>query len=261
MKSIMVTFWAESLKVRKSKVLWITMMFFAFIACMMGLIVFLQQHPELSQKLGLIGMKANMLRFGQPSWENYLVLLSQGMAGIGLIGFGFITSWIFGREYTDHTIKDILALPASRSSFVISKLLVIMIWGIVLAAIFLAAGLLFGRIAGISGWSNQIFVSFLYKFTMATLLSLLLSTPIAFFASSSNGFLLPVGIVILTMLMANFTGLIGMGSYFPWAIPGMFCVAPGAPIEIHMASYLILFGTSIIGLAGTLAWWRYADQK
>jgi ABC-type transport system involved in multi-copper enzyme maturation permease subunit len=261
MKSLMVTFWAESLKVRKSKVLWITMVFFAFIACMMGLIIFLQQHPELSQKLGLIGMKANMLRFGQPSWENYLVLLSQGMAGIGLIGFGFITSWVFGREYTDHTIKDILTLPASRSSFVISKLLVIMIWGILLSAIFMASGLLFGRIAGISGWSGQLFTSFLYKFTMVSLLSLLLSTPIAFFASSSNGFLLPIGIVILTMMMANFTGLVGVGPYFPWAIPSLFAVPSGKPIEIQTVSYLILFGTSMIGLAGTLAWWRFADQK
>lgn len=261
MKSILVTFWAESLKVRKSKVWWLTMLFFAFIAFMMGLIIFLQQHPELSQKLGLIGVKASMLRFGQPSWENYLVLLSQGMAGIGLVGFGFITSWVFGREYTDHTIKDILALPASRSSFVVSKLLVILIWGILLSAIFMASGLLFGRIAGLSGWSNQLFTSFFFKFTMVSLLSLLLSTPIAFFACSSNGFLLPVGIVILTMMMANFTGLLGVGPYFPWAIPGMFCGPSGAQTRITAVSYLILFGTSALGFAGTILWWRYADQK
>jgi ABC-type transport system involved in multi-copper enzyme maturation permease subunit len=261
MKSLIITFWAESLKVRKSKILWITMVFFAFVAFMMGLIVFLQQHPEMAQKLGLIGVKANMLRFGEPNWENYLTLLSQGMAGVGLIGFGFITSWIFGREYSDHTIKDILALPASRSSFVISKLIVVMLWSILLAIIFVLAGLLFGKIAGITGWTNEIFTQFLFRFTMVSLLTILLCTPAAFFASYSNGFLLPVGIVILTMMMANFAGLVGVGPYFPWAIPAMFCVPSGKPVEIHAVSYLILVGTSILGFVGTLAWWRFADQK
>jgi ABC-type transport system involved in multi-copper enzyme maturation permease subunit len=261
MKSIQVTLWAEWLKVRKSKVLWLTMVFFAFIAFMMGLIVLLQQHPEIAEKLGLIGVKASMLKFGKPNWENYLVLLTQGMAGIGLIGFGFITSWVFGREYTDHTIKDILALPASRSSFVISKLIVILLWGILLSVIFFIAGLLFGFMAGLTGWSYEMVIQFLYKFSMVSLLSILLCTPIAFFASYSNGFLLPVGIVILTMMMANFTGLLGVGPYFPWAIPAMFCVPSGTPIPIHAVSYLILVGTSIVGLAGTIAWWRYADQK
>jgi len=261
MKSIQVTLWAEWLKVRKSKVLWITMLFFAFVAVMMGLIVLLQQHPEIAEKLGLIGVKANMLKMGQPNWENYLGLLLQGMSGVGLIGFGFITSWVFGREYTDHTIKDILALPSPRSSFVISKLIVIMVWGIMLTLVFFGAGLLFGVIAGLPGWSGEMIGQILYKLTMVSLLSILLCTPIAFFASCSNGFLLPVGIVILTMLMANFTGLLGVGPYFPWSIPAMFCVPAGTPIGVTAASYLILLGTSAVGLAGTIGWWKYADQK
>jgi ABC-type transport system involved in multi-copper enzyme maturation permease subunit len=261
MRSFQVTLWAECLKVRKSKVWWLSMVFFAFIAMMMGLMVYLQQHPEIADQLGMIGVKANMLKFGQPKWENYLLMLMQGMAGVGMIGFGFITSWVFGREYTDHTIKDILAIPASRSSFVISKLVVIMFWGIVLSIIFFVTGLFFGLLAGITGWSNQIFISVLFKFTMVSLLSIVLCTPIAFFASYSNGFLLPIGIVILTMIMANFTGLVGVGPYFPWAIPAMFCVPTGTAIDIHVASYFILFGTSAVGLAGTIAWWRFADQK
>ena len=52
MKSLQVTFWAESLKVRKSKVFWISIGFFVFVAFMMGLIMFIQKHPEVSQKLG-----------------------------------------------------------------------------------------------------------------------------------------------------------------------------------------------------------------
>jgi ABC-2 type transport system permease protein len=262
MKSIWVNLWAESLKVRKSKVFWLSIVFFVFVSFMMGLIMFVQKNPEISQKLGMIGTKASMLRFGEPNWQNYLALVTQGIAAIGLIGYGFITCWIFGCEYSDHTIKDILALPVSRSSIVLSKLIVAVLWSIILTSVFLAFGLLFGHLAGISGWSGEILSQFIYKFTMVSLLSMLLCTPVAFFASYSGGFLLPLGIIILTMIMANFSGLVGFGPYFPWAVPGLFS-APSGTEDIHLsiASYVILFLTSILGLAGTLAWWRFADQK
>ena len=95
MKSIMVNLWAESLKVRKSKVFWLSIVFFVFVSFMMGLIMFVQKNPEISQKFGMIGTKASMLRFGEPDWKNYFALLAQGIAGIGLVGYGFITCWIF----------------------------------------------------------------------------------------------------------------------------------------------------------------------
>jgi ABC-type transport system involved in multi-copper enzyme maturation permease subunit len=44
-----------------------------------------------------------------------------------VIGFAFVTSWVFGREYSDRTVKDLLALPAPRSSIVLSKFIVVVI--------------------------------------------------------------------------------------------------------------------------------------
>jgi ABC-2 type transport system permease protein len=262
MKSIAVTLWAESLKARKSKVFWLSMVFFAFVSFMMGLIMLIQQHPEISQKLGLIGTKASMLRFGEPNWKNYFALLLQGIGAIGLIGFGFVTSWVFGREYSENTLKDILALPVSRSSIVISKLLVVVLWSILLAFIFIAFSVVFGYMSGISGWSGEIFSQFLNKCTVATLLTILLCTTTSFFAGIGRGVLLPIGIIILTMMMANFSGLLGLGPYFPWAIPELACSPPGTEnIHLGFASYIILVSTSIAGLIGTLAWWRFADQK
>jgi ABC-type transport system involved in multi-copper enzyme maturation permease subunit len=262
MKSIAVTLWAEILKVRKSKVFWLSMVFFVFVSFIMGLMMIIQQHPEISQKLGLIGTKALMLRFGEPNWSNYLALLLQGIGAIGLIGFGFITSWVFGREYSENTLKDIIALPVPRSSIVISKLLVSFLWSILLTFLFIVFSVIFGYMSGIPGWSGEIVSHFLYKCTMVSLLTILLCTTTSFFASISGGVLLPIGIIILTMIMANFTGLLGLGPYFPWAIPGILCVPPGGDnIHLGIASYIILFTTSILGLIGTLAWWRYADQK
>jgi len=262
MKHLGITIWAESLKVRKSRVFWISFMFFVFIAFMMGLMMFIQEHPELIEKLGLIGTKASMLNLGGSNWQSYFSLLIEILAGVGLIGFGFVTTWVFGREYTDHTLKDILALPVSRSSIVISKIIVVIAWSILLSAVFLVFSVLFGRMAGLSQWSTGYFAAFLYKYTMVTLLSILLCTPVAFFTCYSRGLLLPVGIIILTMIMANFSGLVGLGPYFPWSIPGLFGVYSTASGEhLNLVSYVILVMTSLAGFGGTLAWWQYADHK
>jgi len=261
MKSILATLWAESLKIRKSKILWITILAFIFIAFMMGLLMFVQKYPEISSKLGMIGTKASMLRFGKADWPTYLGLLTQSISGIGLIGFGFVTSWVFGREYSDRTVKDLLALPVSRSFIVLSKFIVVVIWCVLLSFILLAFGLIVGGIIHISGWSSEIVSQNAYKYIVTSLLTILLCTPVAFFASYGRGYLPPMGFVILTLIIAQFTGLVGLGPYFPWAIPGVYSVGAGTEgMQLGVASFIILFFSTVLGLIGTFAWWRFADQ-
>jgi ABC-2 type transport system permease protein len=259
MKGILATLWAESLKIRKSKILWLTILAFLFIPMMMGLLMFVAKNPELSSKLGIMGTKASM--FGKADWFAYFGLLAQSIAGIGLMGFGFVTSWVFGREYSDRTVKDILALPVSRSFIVLSKFIVVVIWCVLLSFIFFAFGLIIGGIIHISGWSSEIAFQFAYKYTITSLFTILLCTPVAFFASYGRGYLPPMGFVIITLVTANFIGIIGLGPYFPWAIPGLYSVGAGTEgVQLGIVSYIILFFTSVLGLISTFAWWRYADQ-
>ena len=52
------------------------------------------------------------------------------------------------------------------------------------------------------------------------------------------------------MIMANFSGLVGFGPYFPWSIPGLFGVSSvsGGGDHLLPVSYFILFLTSLSGL-------------
>jgi ABC-2 type transport system permease protein len=262
MKSLFVAIGVEILKIRKSKVFWLSVLFFMFVAFMMGLMMFVSKYPEIAGKLGMVGTKASMLRIGEANWKNYFTLLNQGIAGIGLVGYGFITSWVFGREYSDHTVKDLLALPVSRDSIVNSKLIIITVWSIVVSILFFLFGLLAGKIVGLSAWSPEVALQFAGSYTAVCLLSILLCTPVAFVASYSRGYLVPLGFVILTLIIANFSGLVGLGPYFPWSIPGIISIpASTEDIHLNMASYIILAVTSLLGLFGTLAFWRYADHK
>lgn len=262
MKSIYATFIVECMKLHRSRMVWLTMLFFSFVPFMMAMIFFIQRHPEIADKLGIIGTKATIMRFGNGDWTAYMGLLTQGMAAIGLIGFGFVTSWVFGREYADRTAKEILALPASRASVVLSKFILVALWCIVLLAVYSAAGIIFGKITDIPGWSEGTIRQDTSVLIKTSFLTILLCPPVAFFACFGRGYLLPLSFIIITLLMANFTGLLGWGPYFPWAIPGLLSVPEGTVgMQLGPISTIILSLTSLTGLLGTLGWWHYADQR
>jgi len=48
---------------------------------------------------------------------------------------------VFGREYADHTIKDLLALPTARTAIALAKFILIMLWAVVLTLITFLIGL------------------------------------------------------------------------------------------------------------------------
>ncbi|MDA8221633.1 MAG: ABC transporter permease [Desulfitobacterium hafniense] len=83
----------------------------------------------------------------------YLTELLSGLAALGLIGYTFISAWVFGREFSDKTIKDLLAKPVSRSQIVMSKLLVILAWDLLLALFMFVVALAAGGVLGVTGWS------------------------------------------------------------------------------------------------------------
>ncbi len=256
MKHLLTSLSVETLKTRKSRIFWITIIFFTFVASMMGLLMFVQKYPEVSGKMGMIADKAALTKIGDSNWQNYFMQLLQGIAGVGLIGVGFVVSWVFGREYSDRTIKDILALPISRTNIILSKFIVIVIWSLILALTYLLTGLLIGWLLDLSDWSSAILGQFLWRYSVTTVLTILLITPVSFFASYSKGIILPIGLAVLTLILANFTGMVGLGPYFPWAIPGIYAVTGG----VQLISYIIIVTTFIVGYIATFLWWNKADQ-
>jgi ABC-2 type transport system permease protein len=259
MNNITAAFCVEFIKTRKSKILLTTILIFTIIPLMMGLIIFVARNPEIAGKLGMIGMKAKM--FGENDWPGYFAILNQTMGSVGLIGFGFVTSWVFGREHIDRTMKDILALPVRRSSIVFAKIIIVFIWCILLALVLYSVGIISGLIMHLPGWTADNFWHFSNRFFMTSLLTLLLCSPVSYLAGYSRGIIAPLGFVILTMIMAQFIGLIGLGPYFPWAIPGLFSVAKDTQgMQLHITSYVILALTFATGYWATLHWWLHADH-
>lgn len=171
-------------------------------------------------------------------------------------------SWIFGREYSDRTIKDLLALPTSRNIIVLSKFLLVFLWCLLLAILVFALGLIVGNAVDIPGWSPTIVMQGLSVFFICTILTILLSTPVALFASIGRGYLSPLGFVVLTLVLAQIIAATGYGQFSPWAIPALASGIVGSKSStLENVSVIIVLLTSACGLFGTILWWRYADQS
>lgn len=250
----------EGKKLFKSKVPLITTLALTLIPFIGGFFMFILKDPELAKRLGFVSTKASLM--GTADWPSYINLLTQAISLGGLLVFGFIISWIFGREYSDRTVKDLLALPISRNIIVLSKFTVAMLWSMALSLYVLVLGLIVGRAVDIPHWSFDRALEGISIFLLCSILTILLSTPVGLFASVGRGYLSPLGFMIFTLVLAQIVAVTGYGKFFPWSIPALLSGINGETKEGAQAiSIIILLFTSFLGLLGTMLWWRYADQN
>ena len=224
MNNLASALWAETLKARRSKVPLVSAIGFSFAPLAGALFMVILKDPEAARSMGLISVKAQ-ITVGSADWPAMFNLLSQAVAIGGAILFGIITIWAFGREFSDRTAKDLLALPTSRTTIVTAKCIVIAVWSILALTLFvIGTGLIVGKLVDIPGWSMALLGSSLVDILGASLFTIALLPFVALITSMGRGYLLPFGWVILTMMLAQIVAITGWGDYFPWAIPALFSV-------------------------------------
>ncbi|MEW9699574.1 ABC transporter permease [Paenibacillus sp. SI8] len=246
--NILNAMWAESLKIRRSRIIWVSLIVSCLLPVLLGLIM-----------SGLVG--DNSAFEGKSDLRAYLDQLGIVVSMGGLIGFGFVFSWVFGREYSDRTAKDLLALPISRSKIAAAKLIIAAVWCTILALLTFGFGCFTAWFVQMDGMVGQVVVYCLGRFIVTAYMVICLSMPVAWSASVGRGYLNSLGFVLLTIVAAQLSGAIGIADYFPWAIPGLFSGAAGDEnVNLESVSFILPYATGVIGIVGTLAWWRFADQ-
>ncbi|HET8843643.1 MAG TPA: ABC transporter permease [Ktedonobacteraceae bacterium] len=251
--------WVELRKATRSRMPLFTALGFLVLACGLAFFMFIYKYPTFARSVGLISTKAN-LAGGTATWPYYLGILSQATAIGGLLLFSLVESWVFGREFADGTLKDLLAVPVARATLLLAKFLVVILWSLLLTLMLFLVSLLLGAAIGLSQGTAEVFWHGAATVAVATCLVIVDVFPFAFFASVGRGYLLPMGVVLLVLVLGNVVTISGWGTSFPWAIPALYAglTAKGG---LEAASYLLVLLTGLAGMAGTYLWWKYADQN
>lgn len=250
--------WVESRKAIRSRMpLW-TAIGSLFMPFGIAFLMYVSKNQEIAHKLGLISAKADLVAYAADDWQAYLGLFGQLIAAGGFILYVLAVSWVFGREFADGTVKDILAVPVRRASILAAKFLITGIWSAGLALIIFVVGLALGAAIHLPGGSASVILQGSLLVLATAGLVIVVVIPFAFFASLGRGYLLPVGMAILALMMANLVAVAGWGEYFPWAVPGL--LAQGKS-SLTLASYAVIMLTGLAGMVATYLWWKYADQS
>ncbi|MDN6641057.1 MAG: ABC transporter permease [Tetragenococcus sp.] len=249
----------EQKKFFKSNLPLLTILAFTLVPFMAGFFMFVLKDPESAENLGFISTKAQILGDTTVSWSAYLELLTQAISVGGLFVFGFIMAWIFGREYSDKTLNNLLALPISRNIIVFAKFVVAFLWCCLLGVFVFTLGIIVGSFIQIPGWSTEVLLQGATTFIICSLLTVVLSIPVAFFACIGKSYLTPIGFIVFTVVFSQIITAIGYGEIFPWSIPALASGISGNPVLKHY-SILVVIVVGILGWFMTSIWWKYADQ-
>lgn len=250
--------WIELRKAVRSRMpLW-TSLGSLFFPLGIAFLLFVSKNPAISAKLGLVSAKANLMAYAATDWPTYLVAYGQIIALGEFFLLILAVSWVFGREFADGTLKDMLAVPVERGSILLAKFIVLAIWSALLTIVIFVFGLLMGVVLKLPGASTAVVLQGSGVVIVTACLTTALVLPFALFASIGRGYLLPIGLAVLTLMITNLVIIIGRGEYFPWAVPGLYAQGKSSLASV---SYWIVLFTSLAGMLATYVWWKYADQN
>ncbi|MED4455727.1 ABC transporter permease [Metabacillus fastidiosus] len=178
---------------------------------------------------------------------------------IGVPLYGVITAYLFSREYLEDTLKNILTIPVSRISFIISKLMVLFMWIILLTFVAWGLILLLGVLGQFEGLSLLLIAKSFGNFMTGGILLFILSTPIVLVAVVMKNYVPTIIVTIVITLINVMSGSSEHRGLFPWAAAGDIAneTLPSTyPDEI---SYIAIFTTSIIGFIATIVYFKKVD--
>ncbi len=250
----------EFLKLRRCRVTWLSLAALSMGPLGIALFMWIVREPGRAAQLGLIGTKANLAGL-QATWPAYSSMLTLVIGMGGMLLLAFVVAYIFGREYSEGTAKNLLALPVGRHWFVLAKLIVAAVWWTLLVVAVLAEALAIGALLGLPGFSAALALKALHDALLAAGVAYLLSPVVAWIAAVGRGYMPPLGFALAMLALGQVFSKTGWATWFPWSIVPLFIGTVGRPVQaLPPGSLIVVALTFLAGIAAAIAQLRWADN-
>jgi len=250
----------EFLKLRRGKVTWLSLAALSMGQLGMALMMWIVREPGRAAQLGLLGTKANLAGL-EATWPAHLSMLTLLVGMGGMLLLPFIVAYLFGREYTDGTAKNLLALPVGRHWFALAKLLVAAVWWAVLVVVVVAEAFVLGLLLGLPDFSTALAARAVRDALIAGAVAYLLTPIVAWIALLGRGYMPPLGFALGMLVLGQLLSKTGWATWFPWSIVPLWIGALGQPVTgLPPGSFAVLSFAFLAGVAAAVAQLRRADN-
>jgi ABC-2 type transport system permease protein len=190
-------------------------------------------------------------------WTALLSASAQISAVGGLIGFGVVLAWTFGREFNDGTISGLFALPVTRGQLAGAKFAVFGLWSLAVSAGVVLALLSCGLGLGL-GLPQTAVIGLLGRQFAVCVLTAALTSVAALAASLGRSMLAGIATVIGVVVLAQVVAIAGAGGWFPFTTVALWATTVG-PDLFAMVSPLqlgVVVPTAVMLVWLTIGTWR-----
>ncbi|MBA3339935.1 MAG: ABC transporter permease [Geodermatophilaceae bacterium] len=187
-------------------------------------------------------------------WAGYLSASAQVTAVAGLLGFGVVLAWQFGREFSDGTVTGLFAIPVQRRTLAAAKLLVYLCWAFVVSSGLILALLIGGVSFGLGLPGSEVWPLLARMYGLA-LLTAGLAIPAAWAATLGRGLLSGIATIIGVIVLAQVAVFSGLGGWFPFSAPGLWAATNGhSVVSAGQLALVLPVAATFVGL--TLRSWH-----
>lgn len=238
--------YTELLKLKRSKMFLISI----FGAAVAPLMVVVASYVHMKTSQPTLSISFDEL-FNETSLYTVLV--------VGVPLYGVVTAYLFNREYMEDTLKNLLTIPVSRTSFILSKLLLLFMWIMMLTFVAWGLTLILGLLGQFEGLSIPLIIRSFKQFTLGGGLLFILSTPIILVTIVLKNYVPSIIFTIAITLVNIMTANSEHRGLFPWAAAGDIANNTLLPTYPPQYSYLSVAVTSVIGFIVTVIYFKKTD--
>ena len=195
-------------------------------------------------------MIAKLGAAAEPSWSGLLGGAAQITGAGGLLGFGVVLAWMFGREFVEGTITGLFALPVSRATISAAKLGVYLAWATLTSAGIVCAVLGVGLALGFGVPDADVAAGLGREFALGVL-SAVVATPVAWIATVTRSLLMGVVGAICLVVAAQVSVIGGVGAWSGLATPALWALS-GDVGAAHLVTVL-----PVVVAAVSLTMWSW----
>ncbi|MBN3522668.1 ABC transporter permease [Paenibacillus apiarius] len=178
---------------------------------------------------------------------------------IGTLLYGVITAYLFNREHVEDTLKNLLTIPISRTSLIVSKLVLLFIWIMILTLTAWGLTFILGLLAQYEGLNAAVLLQSLKQFFIGGSLLFMLSTPTMFVTFLFKNY---VPTIIFTAVITMGNVALANREYkaiYPWSAVHVITDNGFVPEYPPIYSYAAIIATAIIGLIATIVYFKKED--